>query len=539
MTYRSNHRMLFILLATVLLWAGLWSTARTPTTRPRTKGVWTKVEMCQMHETARALREHYLRDPYRPGYHFVRPENYHGPVDPNGAIFWKGRYHLFYLYQTHVPDRKSCPNHWGHSSSVDMVHWRHHLPAVEPDLDGTEKKYGFCWSGDSFDAGDGKAAILYWGDNGATCLATSTEDDLSTWTKHPDNPVIPASPPGEHHRGDHAACAWKEGKTWYCIRGGQIPGQGDTVFLFKSSNLVKWKYLHPFYKPDRKWTRVYEDNACPDFFKLGEKYMMLFISHHHGCQYYLGRCEDEKFHPEIHQRMSIADNALFAPDSLEDDRGRRIMWAWTKDGRPGGTVYASGWSGSMCLPRVLSLGDDGTLRQRPPKEFERIRYDARKLENLTVKADAELPLRTRDLSGRGAGVRDIQGNSIELAIDIVPDGAEQFGVKVCRSPGGEEQTLIYYDATDKKLKVDTRKSGRQGARAIEALPFELRPRETLKLRVFVDKSYVDVFANDRQAITRRIYPSRKDSVGVALFSNGGPAKVPVARAWKMMASNPY
>jgi len=492
-----------------------------------------------MHETARALREHYLRDPYRPGYHFVRPENYHGPVDPNGAIFWKGRYHLFYLYQTHDPDRKSCLNHWAHSSSPDLIHWRHHLPAVEPDLDGTEKKYGFCWSGDSFDAGGGKAGILYWGDAGATCLATSTDDDLSTWTKHPDNPVIPASPPGENHRGDHAACAWKEGKTWYCIRGGQLPGQGDTVFLFKSPDLVKWKYLHPFYKPDRKWTRAYEDNACPDFFKLGEKYMMLFISHHHGCQYYLGRYENEKFHPEIHQRMSITDNALFAPDSLADDKGRRIMWAWTKDGRPGGTVYASGWSGSMCLPRVLSLGHDGTLRQRPPREFERLRYDARKLENLTVKADAELPLRTAGSSTQGAVAGDIRGNSIELAIDMVPDGAKQFGVKVCCSPGGEEQTLVFYDATDKKLKVDTRKSGRQGARRIEALPFELKPRETLKLRVFVDKSYVDVFANDRQAITRRIYPSRKDSVGVALFSNGSPTRVPVARAWKMMASNPY
>jgi beta-fructofuranosidase len=61
----------------------------------------------------------------------------------------------------------------------------------------------------------------------------------------------------------------------------------------------------------------------------------------------------------------------------------------------------------------------------------------------------------------------------------------------------------------------------------------------LKLRVFVDKSVVEVFANDRQAVMRRIYPTRADSLGVALFSNGGPTKVPVVEAWEMMPSNPY
>ena len=60
-----------------------------------------------------------------------------------------------------------------------------------------------------------------------------------------------------------------------------------------------------------------------------------------------------------------------------------------------------------------------------------------------------------------------------------------------------------------------------------------------QLRVFVDKSVVEVFANGRQAVMRRIYPSRKDSVGVALFSMGGAASVPTLEAWDMMPSNPY
>ena len=50
-------------------------------------------------ENARALREHILRDPARPGYHFANPEGVAMPFDPNGAIYWKGRYHLFYIFQ--------------------------------------------------------------------------------------------------------------------------------------------------------------------------------------------------------------------------------------------------------------------------------------------------------------------------------------------------------------------------------------------------------------------------------------------------------
>jgi beta-fructofuranosidase len=67
----------------------------------------------------------------------------------------------------------------------------------------------------------------------------------------------------------------------------------------------------------------------------------------------------------------------------------------------------------------------------------------------------------------------------------------------------------------------------------------LKADEPLRLRVFVDKSVVEVFANGRQAAMRRIYPSRPDSVGVRLFSNGGEARVTSLEAWEIAASNPY
>ncbi|MEE2780638.1 MAG: GH32 C-terminal domain-containing protein, partial [Planctomycetota bacterium] len=127
-----------------------------------------------------------------------------------------------------------------------------------------------------------------------------------------------------------------------------------------------------------------------------------------------------------------------------------------------------------------------------------------------------------------------------LRVLIDPGTAKQCGVKVRCSPAGEEETLIYYDAEDKKLKVDTTKSSlTSDIKAVEGGPFKLNEGELLTLRIFIDKSIVEVFANDRQAVMRRIYPSRKDSLDVKLFSRGGTSKTIQFDAWDMMPSNPH
>jgi sucrose-6-phosphate hydrolase SacC (GH32 family) len=204
-----------------------------------------------------------------------------------------------------------------------------------------------------------------------------------------------------------------------------------------------------------------------------------------------------------------------------DDKGRRIMWAWIFDKRQKDTWEASGWSGTMSLPRVLWLGADGMLRMKVPEELQMLRYNEQTRIGLGVKADTELTL------------KGISGNSIELKLEIDPGNAEQVGVKVCCSPDGKEETLVYYDAADKKLKIDTRKSSLgEGEKKIEAGPFELSADEPLKLQVFVDKSV-------RQAVMRRIYPTRADSLGVKLFSKGAPTTVQKLQAWEMMQSNAF
>ena len=131
------------------------------------------------------------------------------------------------------------------------------------------------------------------------------------------------------------------------------------------------------------------------------------------------------------------------------------------------------------------------------------------------------------------------GDACELRIEIEVGSAQRCGLKVRTSSSGEEETLLYYDSSRRELVFDSTRSGREGRKVIERAPFGLKPGELLKLRVFVDKSVVEVYANDRQAIGRRVYPTRNDSLGVTLFAAGGSAQFQSVAAWEMMPANPF
>ena len=457
--------------------------------------------------SARAVREKLLTDPHRPGYHFVIPEGTGMPFDPNGAIFWKGRYHLFYIFQ----DKRG--HNWGHVSSSDLFHWRHHPTGLITGM----------FSGNAFVNKDGRPTICYHQVDHGNAMAVALDDDLNEWKKL--DVITPRTKPGDPHHGKYRSWdpyGWLENDSYYAIFGGERPG------LAKAPRLDgEWKYVGDFLANTVPGVSINEDVSCADFFKLGNRHMLLCISHRLGARYYLGDWKNEQFHPDYHQQMSWVDNSFFAPESLLDNRGRRIMWAWIFDSAGFKMRTDYGWSGTMSLPRVLSLGADGRLRMEPPEEIERLRFGGKRKNNLTLKADTELTL------------DGVLGNSLELDLDIDAPNAQQCGVKVCCSPGGEEETLIFYDAAEKKLKVDTTRSSPHGPKTIEAGPFELAAGERLRLRLFVDRSVVEVFANGRQAVMRRIYPSRPDSLGVKVFARGGPASVRSLEAWEIAPANPY
>lgn len=451
-------------------------------------------------------------DPRAPRYHFTAPEGNCRPFDPNGAIFWRGRYHLFYIFQDTRLGRKA--DHWGHVSSTDLFHWIHHPTRL---LDG-------MYSGNCFINQDGVPTICYHQKGRGNALAVALDDDLNEWKKLDSNPITPKTEEGDLHHGRYKSWdpfGWLEGDTYYAIFGGGRPGVAKAPAVEG-----EWNYVGDLFAHGVEGVSLDEDVSCADLFNLGDRDVLLCISHRLGCRYYLGVWKDEQFHPESHAQMSWVDNSFFAPESLVDDKGRRIMWAWIMDEPQFGVRSQHGWSGTLSLPRVLSLGDDGQLRMDVPDEIEALRQEAFTKTAFELSADTDVTI-------DGVG-----GNSLELRVEM--DGGEDaaYGVKVCVSPDSQEETSIFYDAREQLLKVDTRRSGPLDTpKAVEAGPLELMQGERLKLRVFVDHSVVEVFANGRQAIARRIYPARADSVGVRLFSRGAQAHVHSFEAWEIAPSN--
>ena len=499
---------------------------------------------------ARLMREHLLSDPHRPGYHFCVPEDMGLPGDPNGAFYADGRYHLMYLY-----NRNGTGCCWGHISSVDLVHWRHHADAIGPG-DGDEG----CFSGGAFLDDDGTAVLSYWmlGDARGIGLALSTDADHLTWTKPRHNPVVESTEWGLTETRDRDGNAvvygsadpsniWKHDGRYYMLTGnllvlnrlGREPDsplseQGDRLYLFESDDLAKWEYRHVFYERRPEWTEASEDNMCPSFLPLpsspsggppGDKHLLLFISHNKGCQYYIGDYRDDRFFPDSHGRMTWVDNTYFAPEALIDGQGRQIMWSWLTDNPLDEKVR--GWSGVYGLPRALWLGEDGALRLAPVPELESLRRAEQSWEAIAL-GDGE----SRILEG-------VRGDSCEIRLEIDASASGRCGLKVRASSDGREETLIYCDRGTRELVFDARRSGSMGRMVMERAPLALEPGEGLILRVFVDRSVVEVFANDRQAIGRRVYPEDTDSLGVALFSEGGEAHVSSVTAWEMAASNPF
>ena len=470
-------------------------------------------------------------DPHRPAYHFVAPANWLN--DPNGALFCKGKYHLFYQHNPQSASHGAI--HWGHAVSEDLVHWADLPIALAPSPRGPDELG--CWSGGAVANAD-VPTLVYYGLRGGICVATS-DDNMLDWQKCPDNPVI--AEPAEDENVEwktHDPCAWREGGTFHLLSGSHVGhprGIGtskDVAFLFRSRDMIHWEYMHPLYEPAGE-----SDCAVPDFFPLADKHMLLFASHTRGCQYYIGTYTGHKFTPERHGRMNfstfdqsagnmVTSGDLIAPISWCDAERRRIMIAWIAEGRTREAQCASGWAGVMSLPRVLSLFDDGSLRIGPVPELKALRRERRRFADLRLAADAQAPL------------KEVRGDCLEILGELEPGDTEEVGIKVRCSADGSEETVIAYSREDASLELraarsslspDVSEAGRLPQRSALTLP----PGAPLRLHLFLDRSVVEVFANDRLCLTKRIYPSRNDSLGAALFARGGSATCRSMDVWRM------
>ena len=515
-----------------------------------------------------AYRKRYEGDPHRPIYHYVNPENTLN--DPNGLCFWQDRWHLFY---------QACPpedprQHWGHAISDDLIHWQDLPYAIYPN---PEER---CYSGAALVEED-RVIAIYHGTKVGNMVAVSHDPLLLNWEKLTGAPVIPkASADGSplpYRVFD--PCIWKKGDHYYALSGSTLPHAASgkrtrANFLFRSPNLVDWEYLHPFVEDDR-FTLIGDDGACPYFWPIGDRHILLFYSHMSGGQALLGDYDTErdKFVVTSHHDFNFGASepgGVHAPSATPDGKGGVNVIFNINPAKP-----TEGWNQIMTLPRRLTLqGTDkigrDTLLVEPAGDVESLRREHRQITDLTLPANQEIVLGS------------IRGNAIELMAEIEANDAPLFELNVLRSPGKEEFTRIAFyrergfrdwerflswrqdmlaaategagagfvsnsllsasqreklaAATDSLISIDSSHSSLLPdvlSRAPETGPVFLERDEPLRLRVFVDRSVVEVFVNGKQCVAMRVYPGREDSVGVSLRSQGQDARVVSLEAWQM------
>ena len=217
-------------------------------------------------------------------------------------------------------------------------------------------------------------------------------------------------------------------------------------------------------------------------------------------------------------------SGLHAPSATPDGEGGLVAIFNMNHGKP-----TKDWNQIMSLPRHLTVdGDD--LYQVPVEALKSLREAPTRFDAMTLPANQEVVLPA--LEG---------GNTMEFEVEIDTDASPMVEMNVLRSPDREEFTRIaFYRGRGfhgkSLLSVDSSYASTASdvlSRAPETAPLALEEDETLKLRVFVDRSVVEVFANGRQCVALRVYPDRSDSTGVSFRSQGVDSRILSLQAYRM------
>ena len=445
------------------------------------------------------------KDPNRPVYHFHPPANWHN--DPNGTIFYRGWHHLF--YQLNPYGAAWGHMHWGHARSRDLVDWEHLPIALWPSLDKGEEH---IFSGGAISGPDGRPRLFYTSigrRDPQQWMALPVDDELIAWEKFPRNPVVTLQ-----NHGSLPVDEWRDpflfreaGRT-YMVCGGNINaklGGGGAVQLYEAANpnLTEWRHRGVVFQ--------YRDRAvwnieCPNLFKLGSKWVLL-ISPQNPCEYFVGSLDLDhgKFTPDTHGVLDPGTS--YASNISSDDRGRTLLWLWGKtDFDP-----AKGWQCSMTMPRVLSLDEDGFLRQNPAPEFETLRGDVRTL--------PAAPLDSKPLPLGPSFAGDCL--EIEAAFTVSLEHSDAVGLRV-RVPagGGKPAAEIAYTPGN-------------GLFSVAAASAPIGRRTQVRMRVFLDKGVVEAFANNGMAAIFSPLHAGPADLAVEVFARGGQARLDSLRAWPL------
>ncbi|MBQ8342166.1 MAG: glycoside hydrolase family 32 protein [Clostridia bacterium] len=304
-------------------------------------------------------------------YHF-RPQK--GWInDPNGLVYFRGYYHVFYQ---HTPDFEvpwQQPMHWGHARTKDFLHWEELPVALVPDADYDRDG---CWSGTAIVKDD--VLYLFYASirrydptqHRSQTVSVAYSTDGVHFEKYKGNPVIDHYPvDGSHDFRDPALCA-VDGSYCCVVASGHLATETGRLLLYKSEDLFTWQYLGVM----SEWAGC-KYAECPSFVPDGDRYLLtasvcpLQARHYFTVMY--GSFVGGRFTVEQSAEVDKGPDQ-YAGQVFRDHLGRNILISWMPGWKYSG--YAPRDIGCMSVPRELKVVD-GEIRGYPVAELQHLLRD--------------------------------------------------------------------------------------------------------------------------------------------------------------------
>lgn len=432
--------------------------------------------------------ERAARDPERPGYHFRPPANWMN--DPNGTFWFNGWYHMFYQHNPYGDSWEHM--HWGHARSRDLVRWEHLPIALWPSY---AKEENHCFSGSLALNDAGQPMIFYTsiGDREPHCWIALPEDgELIRWKKFPGNPVLTETIPGLRYRDFRDPFIFRHEGRAYMVNGGNVEEPGGkqavvTLYEAKSPELTEWRYRGILFRhPDPAVKNI----ECPLFFPLDGQFVLI-TSPHRSCDWFVGSFDPVDGTFAAKQNGIVDQGHFYAPNVLFDEKGRCVLFGWVNGFKPG-----KGWNGCMTLPRVLTV-EAGKLIQRPAEEVASLRGGQTRAFRWTgVPAPNQDPLPL--------------ASAAELELTLTLGDTKSSGFWLRRSQDGQRGAKIEFDG--QTLDVAGAKVPVPGT-------------DQLGLRVFLDRSVIEVYAADGSFCATRVIAAQPGDEGFEASPSSGPAVI--------------
>lgn len=457
-----------------------------------------------------------VADTHRLHYHLMPQANWMN--DPNGLVYYRGYYHVFYQHHPYSPNWG--PMHWGHARTKDFLTWEHLPIALAPsenyDLDG-------CFSGSAVVEGD-LLHLFYTGHRvidgqliQVQCRATSS--DGIHFIKDRRNPLI-TSFPSDGSPDFRDPKVWQHQESWFMVLGSGKNGRGN-VLLYKSKDLIQWDYVGVLAQSDGTQGTIWE---CPDLFPLSDRHVLLVSPmgvENRRVMYFVGDMDYEagKFSPQHVGTLDYGPD-FYAAQTFSGTK-RRLMLAWMDAWECHIPSKKDNWAGALTLPRELLLDESGKLKTQPLPELKGLRRRGVPAPTSVLgEKDQSLPL------------TDPQAACLEmnLVVSLTSTTASHFSL--CFSYAeSSEQIVVGYNKVTGELYLDTSEvhAGQPGLYNAPIYP----QGQSLDLRIFLDRSSIEVFAHEGAAtITARIYPRSHTTVPI-LSALDGQIEVTSLACWNL------